>query len=71
MAFRVPLYIPITPANVLLEYTGSGTWNKPTDPAFQGVWVFAAGAGGAGGAGGVATTVYGGGGAGGGAIVRL
>jgi len=64
--FAIPVAgSPAPPANVLHEYTTGGTWNKPTDPSFQGVWVFAAGAGGAGGAGGVATTVYGGGGGGG------
>lgn len=70
--FAIPVAgSPAPPANVLHQYTTGGTWNKPIDPSFQGVWVFAAGAGGAGGAGGVATTVYGGGGGGGGAIVRL
>jgi len=64
-------WVVAAPANVLREYTTGGTWNKPTDPSFKGVWVFAAGGGGAGGGGGVSTTVYGGGGGGGGAVVRL
>ncbi len=60
-----------SPSNVLREYTTGGSWSKPTDASFKGLWVFAAGGGGAGAAGGVATTAYGGGGGGGGALVRL
>jgi hypothetical protein len=60
------------PANVLREYTTGGSWSKPTDASFKGVWVFAAGGGGAGGAGNVnVTNVTGGGGGGGGSISRL
>jgi len=65
---------PVAPANVLREYTTGGTWSKPTDASFKGVWVFAAGAGGAGGAGGAQGTtggMSGGSGAGGGSLVRL
>jgi len=66
-------WVVAPPANVLHEYTTGGTWNKPTDPSFKGVWVFAAGAGGSGGAGIVTTgTTYAGGSAGGGgSLVRL
>jgi hypothetical protein len=45
MAFRVPLYIPITPANVLREYTANDTWNKPTHSSFVGAFVVCVGAG--------------------------
>jgi hypothetical protein len=63
---------PVAPANVLREYTTGGSWSKPTDASFQGVWVFAAGGGGSGGAGNVnVTNVTGGGGGGGGSISRL
>jgi hypothetical protein len=64
-------WVVAPPANVLREYTTGGSWSKPTDASFTGVWVFAAGGGGSGGAGGVAITAYGAGGGGGGAIVRL
>lgn len=64
-------WVVAPPANVLREFTAGGSWSKPTDASFQGVWVFAAGGGGSGGAGGVATTTFGGGGGGGGAMVRL
>jgi hypothetical protein len=63
-------WVVAPPANVLREFTTGGSWSKPTDASFKGVWVFAAGGGGSGGAGGVSLTVYGGGGGGGGAIVR-
>ena len=64
---------PVAPANVLREYTTGGSWSKPTDASFQGVWVFAAGGGGSGGAGIVSTgAIYAGGSAGGGgSLVRL
>jgi hypothetical protein len=64
---------PVAPANVLREYTTGGSWSKPTDASFQGVWVFAAGAGGSGGAGNLVssnTAIAGGAGGGGGSIVR-
>jgi hypothetical protein len=67
-------WVVAPPANVLREFTAGGSWSKPTDASFQGVWVFAAGGGGSGGAGGAGNVVsspYGGGGGGGGAIVRL
>jgi hypothetical protein len=65
-------WVVAAPANVLREYTTGGTWSKPSDASFQGVWVFAAGGGGAGGAGNVnVTNVTGGGGGGGGSISRL
>jgi hypothetical protein len=67
-------WVVAPPANVLREYTTGGTWSKPTDASFKGVWVFAAGAGGAGGAGGAQGTsggMSGGSGAGGGSLVRL
>jgi hypothetical protein len=65
-------WVVAPPANVLREYTTGGTWSKPSDASFKGVWVFAAGAGGAGGAGNVnVTNVTGGGGGGGGSISRL
>jgi hypothetical protein len=66
-------WVVAPPANVLREYTTGGSWSKPTDASFQGVWVFAAGAGGSGGTGYVATGPSGGRGAsggGGGSIVR-
>ena len=66
-------WVVAPPANVLHEYTTGGTWNKPTDPSFKGVWVFAAGGGGSGGTGYIATGPNGGRGAsggGGGSIVR-
>jgi hypothetical protein len=66
-------WVVAPPANVLREYTTGGTWSKPTDASFQGVWVFAAGGGGSGGTGYIATGVNGGRGAsggGGGSIVR-
>jgi hypothetical protein len=65
-------WVVAPPANVLREYTTGGSWSKPTDASFKGVWVFAAGGGGAGGAGNVnVTNVTGGGGGGGGSISRL
>lgn len=65
-------WVVAPPANVLHEYTTGGTWNKPTDPSFKGVWVFAAGAGGSGGAGSINNTnVSGGSAGGGGSLVRL
>jgi hypothetical protein len=60
-----------SPANVLREYTTGGSWSKPTDASFTGVWVFAAGGGGSAGAGGSTLSPSGGSGGGGGAIVRL
>jgi hypothetical protein len=65
-------WVVAAPANVLREYTTGGSWSKPTDASFKGVWVFAAGAGGSGGAGIVTTgTIYAGGSAGGGgSLVR-
>jgi hypothetical protein len=65
-------WVVAPPANVLREFTTGGSWSKPTDASFKGVWVFAAGAGGSGGAGtaNVSTQVAGGGGGGGGSIVR-
>jgi hypothetical protein len=68
MAFRVPLYIPITPAPIMREYTGNGTWNKPS--GLTELYVVAVGAGGGGGSGrmgNASTGRAGGGGAGGGA----
>jgi hypothetical protein len=65
-------WVVAPPSNVLREFTTGGTWSKPTDASFQGVWVFAAGGGGSGGAG-IATTgtTYAGGSAGGGgSLVR-
>jgi hypothetical protein len=65
-------WVVAAPANVLREYTTGGSWSKPTDASFKGVWVFAAGGGGSGGAG-IATTgtAYAGGSAGGGgSLVR-
>lgn len=65
-------WVVAPPSNVLREYTTGGTWSKPTNASFQGVWVFAAGGGGSGGAG-IATTgtTYAGGSAGGGgSLVR-
>ena len=65
-------WVVAPPSNVLREYTTGGSWSKPTDASFKGVWVFAAGGGGSGGAG-IATTgtVYAGGSAGGGgSLVR-
>jgi len=71
-SFAIPVSGPPTPpANVLHEYTTGGTWTKPTDASFRGVWVFAAGAGGSGGAGGVSGAVFGASGGGGGATVRV
>jgi len=72
-SFAIPVSGPPTPpANVLHEYTTGGTWTKPTDPSFKGVWVFAAGAGGSGGAGTTGTiNLNGGSGGGGGSLVRL
>ena len=65
-------WVVAPPSNVLREYTTGGTWSKPTNASFKGVWVFAAGGGGAGGAGNVnVTNVTGGGGGGGGSISRL
>jgi len=65
-------WVVAPPANVLREFTTGGSWSKPTDASFKGVWVFAAGGGGSGGAGNVnVTNVTGGGGAGGGSFVRL
>jgi hypothetical protein len=65
-------WVVAPPANVLREYTTGGTWSKPSDASFQGVWVFAAGGGGSGGAGNVnVTNVTGGGGGGGGSLVRV
>ena len=65
-------WVVAPPANVLREFTTGGSWSKPTDASFKGVWVFAAGGGGAGGAGNVnVTNVTGGGGGGGGSISRL
>ena len=65
-------WVVAPPANVLREYTTGGTWSKPTDASFQGVWVFAAGGGGSGGAGRTnGTNVTGGSGGGGGSLVRL
>jgi len=66
-------WVVAPPANVLREYTTGGTWSKPTDASFKGVWVFAAGGGGSGGAGNVIssnTAIAGGAGGGGGSIVR-
>jgi hypothetical protein len=65
-------WVVAPPANVLREFTTGGSWSKPTDASFTGVWVFAAGAGGSGGAGSVALTaqIAGGSGGGGGSIVR-
>jgi len=71
MGFQIPFYTQSSQTSILREYTASTTWNKPTDSSFEGVWVFAAGAGGSGGAGGLANDVFGGGGGGGGATVRL
>jgi len=72
-SFALPIAgSPTPPANVLHEYTTGGTWSKPTDPSFKGVWVFAAGAGGSGGAGHRNSSLASGGsGGGGGAIVRV
>lgn len=67
-------WVVAPPANVLREYTTGGSWSKPTDASFKGVWVFAAGGGGSGGAGNVIssnTAIAGGAGGGGGSIVRL
>ena len=65
-------WVVAPPSNVLREYTTGGTWSKPTDASFKGVWVFAAGAGGAGGAGNINNTnVTGGGAGGGGSLVRV
>ena len=65
-------WVVAPPSNVLREYTTGGSWSKPSDASFKGVWVFAAGGGGAGGAGSVSTpSISGGSGGGGGAIVRL
>jgi hypothetical protein len=74
MGFNLPTYE--LPSNVLREYTGNTTWNKPTDPSFKGIWIFAAGGGGAGGAGGLfgpnpTNFPNGGGGGGGGGLVRM
>jgi hypothetical protein len=66
-------WVVAPPANVLREYTTGGSWSKPTDASFKGVWVFAAGGGGSGGAGNVISTntaIAGGAGGGGGSIVR-
>jgi hypothetical protein len=66
-------WVVAPPANVLRQYTTGGTWSKPTDASFRGVWVFAAGGGGSGGAGNVVATntaIAGGAGGGGGSIVR-
>ena len=73
MGFESPLNIPVSPSNVLREYTGNTTWNKPTNPSFKGIWVFAAGGGGSGGGGqsGSANRACGGGAGGGAAFVRL
>jgi hypothetical protein len=65
-------WVVAPPANVLREYTTGGSWSKPTDASFQGVWVFAAGAGGSGGAGFANNAAAsGGGGGGGGSLVRV
>jgi hypothetical protein len=65
-------WVVAAPANVLREYTTGGTWSKPSDASFQGVWVFAAGGGGSGGAGFPNNTATsGGGGGGGGSLVRV
>lgn len=65
-------WVVAAPANVLREYTTGGSWSKPTDASFKGVWVFAAGAGGSGGGGGGgASSVTGGSGGGGGAGTRI
>jgi hypothetical protein len=66
-------WVVAPPANVLREFTTGGSWSKPTDASFKGVWVFAAGGGGSGGAGNLLATdtaLTGGGGGGGGSIVR-
>jgi hypothetical protein len=66
-------WVVAAPANVLREYTTGGSWSKPTDASFRGVWVFAAGGGGSGGAGNLLATntaLSGGAGGGGGSIVR-
>ena len=66
-------WVVAAPANVLREYTTGGSWSKPTDASFKGVWVFAAGGGGSGGAGNLVssnTAIAGGAGGGGGSIVR-
>jgi hypothetical protein len=65
-------WVVAPPSNVLREYTTGGSWSKPTDASFKGVWVFAAGAGGSGGAGNVnSTNTTGGSGGGGGSLVRV
>jgi hypothetical protein len=66
-------WVVAPPANVLREYTTGGSWSKPTDASFKGVWVFAAGGGGSGGTGYITNAASGGRGAsggGGGSIVR-
>jgi hypothetical protein len=66
-------WVVAPPANVLREFTTGGSWSKPTDASFQGVWVFAAGGGGSGGTGYITNSASGGRGAsggGGGSIVR-
>jgi len=67
-------WVVAPPANVLREYTTGGSWSKPTDASFKGVWVFAAGGGGSGGAGTIVSAqvnLNGGSGGGGGSLVRL
>lgn len=60
---------PVSPANVLRQYTASGTWDRPDHEDFSGAWVLLVGGGGSGGAGNVAANVTGGSGGGGGATV--
>jgi hypothetical protein len=65
-------WVVAPPSNVLREYTTGGSWSKPADASFKGVWVFAAGGGGSGGAGNVnSTATTGGAGGGGGSLVRV